>query len=1088
MSQPVSRNQQKASYRLAKKTYRKERQEARKQFKEDKRLIKTGAYPAKNLEKISLQRTVSSPASQNQPVSTTKPAVASRQKQKETLEAAKKQYHRQRASLKKNYGEQLADLPADVLSARDIKRYQLPQQRKELLDTKEQLASAKRTRKIETYLSKQDKKATPKKADSPFQVQQVSIKRSDDVSHPFSYQKKENSDSFVPTAKQHLGKKKQKSYEELLLKKRLKASKKQLKQTKSVFRYKKPSTKVKRLGKSAAGTFIAVSGDDTEGASNLQEAYYRTQAAKRSLKTGKKVIKGVSVFTYHRGKNTIERTNNLLQGRGWRLNDPKRHINQRLKAMMKRFYRGLLKSPQTIRNLPQFLKAGFKDMLLGVKLFVTNPLVMAIGLGVMALLLLLSVAVFSILQTPVTSDEFDTNDAWVYLSKLDREKSDDKVVYYSDIDSYLTYMGYVYGDWKLTDKLDKGDYGFVRDKASAQEALDTLWQAANGNYQQLKTVKQLYSSNPSFKLDDEARADYEELLDNSKELGHYQTSQDLGNPFYGDEDEKASQPLTVIKRYGYDTATDFNDTTTLSAPAGQSVLAVMDGSVKIDTRDGKQVLAIVSKEGDVFYYYDLDGIRVADGQTIQQGEQIGRVSSHGDLEVAYVKFREKGEAEALSDYLTKGEAGYTSNLFSNMLTWFARFYDNTVGKATQFTTFLYNNLLDQDLRDRTKLMVPQSVNPAFYWAHVTYAQKTYVISDVDGDVMARLKAFYDNIKKAWPNATDEGIAAMLGNFWVESKVTAKRYEADSLNQKQYDKADEGGITAENLFGSWGNFLGLYGSGLNEAGYLSGGNHWIGAGLGQWTGARSQALYNFAKGEGKKWYDLDVQVAFLTSGDNAGSVAIAKSIATAHSSVESLTTRFLTSWEGINNGTLGERIGRAQEALQAIKNGFPGASGGGAIEGSGQPLNVPYTITQAFGRNANGGGANAGTGHTGMDLAAPQGSPIFAVTDGKVVSVNTESPAINGNYVMHTLPDGTIIYYGHMLATPLVKVGDTVKQGQLLGYVGATGLASGPHVHFERRQTIAWANFLDPAPLILKDGKYQVGQVVNPSEMAKEMGR
>jgi murein DD-endopeptidase MepM/ murein hydrolase activator NlpD len=85
-------------------------------------------------------------------------------------------------------------------------------------------------------------------------------------------------------------------------------------------------------------------------------------------------------------------------------------------------------------------------------------------------------------------------------------------------------------------------------------------------------------------------------------------------------------------------------------------------------------------------------------------------------------------------------------------------------------------------------------------------------------------------------------------------------------------------------------------------------------------------------------------------------------------------------------------------------------------------------------------------HFGTDFAAPQGSPIFAVADGTVeVADFTKN---NGNYVKlrHDLTYET--QYLHLSRfEPGIRPGTPVKQGQVIGYVGQTGLATGPHVCF-----------------------------------------
>ncbi len=85
-------------------------------------------------------------------------------------------------------------------------------------------------------------------------------------------------------------------------------------------------------------------------------------------------------------------------------------------------------------------------------------------------------------------------------------------------------------------------------------------------------------------------------------------------------------------------------------------------------------------------------------------------------------------------------------------------------------------------------------------------------------------------------------------------------------------------------------------------------------------------------------------------------------------------------------------------------------------------------------------------HTGVDYAAPTGTPIRTVGDGEVIAASyTKS---NGNYIKIRHNSVYTTAYLHMSRFGKgVKRGTTVKQGQVIGYVGSTGLATGPHLHF-----------------------------------------
>ncbi|MGQ9708713.1 MAG: M23 family metallopeptidase, partial [bacterium] len=89
-------------------------------------------------------------------------------------------------------------------------------------------------------------------------------------------------------------------------------------------------------------------------------------------------------------------------------------------------------------------------------------------------------------------------------------------------------------------------------------------------------------------------------------------------------------------------------------------------------------------------------------------------------------------------------------------------------------------------------------------------------------------------------------------------------------------------------------------------------------------------------------------------------------------------------------------------------------------------------------------------HQGVDYVAPKGTPVSAIADGVITMAR-----YNGGYgkmveIRHS--GGLVSRYGHLSGYgPGIKVGRRIHQGATVGYVGATGLATGPHLHFETRQ-------------------------------------
>ena len=88
-----------------------------------------------------------------------------------------------------------------------------------------------------------------------------------------------------------------------------------------------------------------------------------------------------------------------------------------------------------------------------------------------------------------------------------------------------------------------------------------------------------------------------------------------------------------------------------------------------------------------------------------------------------------------------------------------------------------------------------------------------------------------------------------------------------------------------------------------------------------------------------------------------------------------------------------------------------------------------------------------TVHTGLDMSAPEGTPISSVAHGTVTS--TKYDGAYGNKTVITLESGTEIWYCHQ-SSQQVQVGDVVAPGERIGAVGSTGNSTGPHLHIEVR--------------------------------------
>jgi murein DD-endopeptidase MepM/ murein hydrolase activator NlpD len=120
-------------------------------------------------------------------------------------------------------------------------------------------------------------------------------------------------------------------------------------------------------------------------------------------------------------------------------------------------------------------------------------------------------------------------------------------------------------------------------------------------------------------------------------------------------------------------------------------------------------------------------------------------------------------------------------------------------------------------------------------------------------------------------------------------------------------------------------------------------------------------------------------------------------------------------------------------------------------------------------------------HTGVDWSAPYGTPIFASGNGIVEKVGWEGGY--GKYIRVKHSNGYETAYGHMSAFARgIEPGKKVRQGQVIGFVGSTGLSTGAHVHYE---IVVNGRFVDPMRIRLPRGRVLEGPILASFEKERD---
>ena len=124
--------------------------------------------------------------------------------------------------------------------------------------------------------------------------------------------------------------------------------------------------------------------------------------------------------------------------------------------------------------------------------------------------------------------------------------------------------------------------------------------------------------------------------------------------------------------------------------------------------------------------------------------------------------------------------------------------------------------------------------------------------------------------------------------------------------------------------------------------------------------------------------------------------------------------------------------------------------------------VPEVIVSPFGIRRSYNGGPVSSFHGGIDLAADAGVPVAAANSGRVAYVG--SGPTHGNSVLIDHGDGVFSGYNHLSAINVTQ-GQMVNKGEIVGLIGSTGMATGPHLHWE---VVVRGVLVDPAPWTLQE--------------------